>query len=109
VKTKKYSEAVAQFMTGLRASPSDALSNLELGRVYVLQGKNAEGIACLQKGVSLDPANPDNRQTFAEGLKKAGRLREAVAQYREALRLRPGFSEVHDSLSALTKMLNLAD
>ena len=109
VKTKKYPEAVAQFLAGLRTAPHDALSNLELGRVYLLVGKNAEGIACLEKGVDLDPANPEGHQALAVCLQKAGRSQEAIAQYKEALQLRPGFSEAQDSLSALTKMLNLAD
>jgi Tetratricopeptide repeat. len=75
----------------------------------VLLGKNAQGIACLEKGVDLDPANPEGHQALAVCLQKAGRSREAIAQYKEALQLRPDFSEARDSLNALTKMLNLAD
>ena len=103
VKTRKYAEAADQFLAGLRRSPHDALSNLELGRVYLLLGKNAAGIAYLQKGENLDRSNPDAHLALAIGLQKIGKRRDALTQYREALQLRPDCTEARDSLVALSR------
>jgi tetratricopeptide (TPR) repeat protein len=103
VKTHKYAEAADQFLAGLRRSPHDALSNLELGRVYLLLGKNAAGIAYLQKSENLDRSNPDAHLALAIGLQKTGNRRDALTQYREALQLQPDLKEARDSLVALSR------
>jgi len=53
----------------------------------------------LEIAIHLDPKNPETRQNLAELLHRAGQIKEAVAEYRQALGLRSDWPPVMNNLA----------
>jgi tetratricopeptide (TPR) repeat protein len=103
----RWDDARAIFDKKLAANPQDTFSMYQLGRLALLSGQN------LEKGVSyfdrflMAPA-PKDGPTWADArwrkgliLEKLGKTPEAIAEYREALKLNPGHSGVKKELERL--------
>jgi serine/threonine-protein kinase len=101
-----YAGAIAEFREAIRLDPHDAVYHFNLGIALSKQGKPDEAIAEYREAIRLDPdwSSPrDNlgallsRQGALAGghinrgnaLKNEGKLDEAIAEYREAIRLKP--------------------
>ena len=50
-----------------------------------------QAVPYLKRYAGVEPSEPNPRDSLAEVLQKAGRLEESLAEYREALKLDPGF------------------
>jgi tetratricopeptide (TPR) repeat protein len=81
-------EAGEEFKEAIRIKPDDAHAYNDLGAVLG-EGHMDESIALFQKALSIDPNYVDAHKNLGQALDSKGRLEEAVAQYEQALRLRP--------------------
>ena len=71
------------------------------GGVTVLRNSDyRSGIALWSDTVAQVPANPRARNNLGFALDAAGRTTDAVAQYRQALRLQPDYIDAHNNLGA---------
>jgi adenylate cyclase len=99
------------------------MPHIALGYVYLWKDRQyAQGIAELQKAVSLAPNNADVYFALAEGLNIAGRHAEALGPIQKAMRLNPhypanypfnlgwayqGTGQVEEALAAYKRAVNL--
>jgi Flp pilus assembly protein TadD len=66
------------------------------------QGRAGEAIVHVERAVKIAPQIPELHYLLAEALAGQGRVEEAVAEYRQALALRPGWTQAAERVSALT-------
>ncbi len=91
-------EALAEFERAVELGPY-AFAYLNLGLAQVKRGHMDDGIAHLRHAVSLWPRSPETRLYLGYGLGRAGKIGEAEAEFREALRLRPNFMKAYRFLA----------
>jgi tetratricopeptide (TPR) repeat protein len=118
-------EAVACLQEALRLRPDFAEAYNHLGLVYLSQSRPAEAAACFRQALALEPQSEEVRrhleaalrsQTAAPAppvsaddparacnvrgidLSREGRWEEAVASFREAVRLRPDYADAFNNL-----------
>lgn len=78
-------EAVIEMERALTFLPHDAPMLVSLAAMYTRQGKMAEANQAYQRGLTGDSSLPEMWLNYARFLEKAGRMRDAVVQYREYL------------------------
>jgi predicted O-linked N-acetylglucosamine transferase (SPINDLY family) len=101
-------EAAAAARTALRLEPADATLRAELAAVLAASGDAtapARALSDLEReeaqariAVGATPGNPEAHFSLAVTLGKLGRLREAIAECRETLRLKPDHFPAWSSL-----------
>ena len=93
----RYDEALPTVQRVLDVDPHFALAHATLGWVYMLQGKPGDGIAELQKAVSLSPDSTMYLSQLGEAFGMAGRTQEAreVLQRLDELRKQRYVSPYH--------------
>ena len=91
-------EALAEFERAVELGPY-AFAYLNLGLAQVKRGNMDDGLLHLRKAVRLWPGSPETRLYLGYGLGRVGKIREAEAEFREALRLRPNFMKAHRYLA----------
>jgi len=79
----------------LRLNPNCWMAQVNLGDVYLEQGKMDEGIRLLQQGLQLNPANVEGHLTLGLALLHQGKLDEAIAQAQKAHDLNPARGGPH--------------
>lgn len=108
-------EALSYFTEALNIAPNLASTHSNVGFVLIKTGKTDEGIQQLQKALELDPNLPDAHYNLGAALLQQGKLlarqqatssavgryREAVRQFREALRAKPDFLPALNDLAWL--------
>jgi len=112
----QHEDAVREYLAALEILPTDAATLDALGHVYLDEGKYDDAIAAFEKAASvLVPAHAtrgagvvapptesgrlaSTRTGLGIALESRGRLEEAIAQYREAIRLDPALSLPHQRL-----------
>ena len=65
----------------------------------MLQGKADEAVACYQRAIEIDPNFAEARFNMGLLLDRNGRTAEAIAQWQEAIRLRPDNPAMLDKLA----------
>ena len=95
----KLEEAIAAYRTAIRLQPDDARPTYNLGTALQDQGKLGGGDRRISHG---DPAparlRPRTTHNLGTALFEQGKLEEAVAEYREAIRLQPDSAAAHSNL-----------
>ena len=90
--------------------PNHGIGWKAMGVALLQQGCNEEALLPLQKSVALLRDDSHSHCNLGNTLLKLGRLPEAEASYRQALKLNPGFIEAHYSLSdTLLKLGRLSE
>ena len=107
IETEKLKEAIEEFKQVLKLNATEelkVLSNYNTGNAYADLGQYAEAIEAYQQAIKLD-ANSARPQQLSKphnnlGLAYAAsdRLAEAVAEFNEAVHLRPDYAEAHFNL-----------
>jgi len=92
-------EAIQEFEAALRMAPDLAQAHANLGAVLTQTGQLGPGEAHLRRALASLPDKPEVHGVLADNLQRQGRAAEAVAEWRETLRLDP---------TALAAMNNLA-
>jgi tetratricopeptide (TPR) repeat protein len=101
------SEAVRRFRIGPRATAAAAALLLAAlaSRAYVQAGYWGDSETLFRRALALTERNWVVRTNLASLLAREGRNEEAAAEYREVLRLRPGWAKAEYALySALTRL-----
>ncbi len=84
----------------VRRDPQDASAYHNLGTVYYLAHQHAKAVETYRKSVELRPNAPGTLLYLGHALKEMGSVEEAVAVWREALRLAPTDSAVLEALGS---------
>jgi protein O-GlcNAc transferase len=85
-------EALALYEQALAEAPGDWRALTRLGLLHVQQGRHDSAEPLLQRAVALNGANPEAHAWLGESRRHRGRLEEAAASLRDALRLQPDFA-----------------
>ncbi|MFB3778358.1 MAG: tetratricopeptide repeat protein [Bryobacteraceae bacterium] len=89
--------AISHFQKVVELRPGSAEARSNLGLALAEAGKPAEAIVNFQKAVALDPKFAEARYHLGNTLYfSQGRVREALAEWREVLRLEPNQVQVLD-------------
>jgi tetratricopeptide (TPR) repeat protein len=72
-----------------------------LAQVLNGQGKTEEGLSMMEKALDLQPMAADMRASYAAMLEEAGKKKQAVEQYKSALRYLPGDQTIVEALERL--------
>jgi Flp pilus assembly protein TadD len=99
-------DALPHLEQAVRLRPGDAVARELLAKVLFSLGRPEEALPHYAELAHLRPS-PASHNNLGSALARSGRLAEAVAAYREALRLDPGFAEAHANLA--TTYLHLRD
>ena len=79
-------------------TPDAAAAHIDLAYLLLLghdPAKAEEALRCAQRATQLNPSSPDARYLAGKALFKLGRIPQAVAELREAEKLRPDDSKPH--------------
>jgi len=91
---RDYEGAVAQYREILAALPTADLSRALLSEALMKQNRSAEALQVLDEGLQLDANAPILHRERGRILDREGRNAEAVAAYREYVRLSPAASDI---------------
>lgn len=83
-------EAIEEYYTAVKLSPSFEMPYLGLGIIYFFKkGMHKEGINCLKRAISLEPEFVEAYVTLGKCYYEIGKLKEAAANYQEAIKRSP--------------------
>jgi serine/threonine protein kinase/Flp pilus assembly protein TadD len=83
-----YDEAIIELNRALELDPNYGMAHNELGYVYSATGDFSKAVEHLQKYVSLSPGEANPLDSLAEAYFDMGRLDEAIANYKDALKIK---------------------
>jgi predicted TPR repeat methyltransferase len=86
------------YRQALSQNPAHAQATHFLGVLYRQLGKNAEGLALIQRSITLDPSNPRYHFHLGNALDEDCRFADAEAAYRRALELEPRYDTARMNL-----------
>jgi tetratricopeptide (TPR) repeat protein len=72
-----------------------------LAQIQVEQGKTDEGLKTMELALEISPMAADMRAVYADMLARAGKKKEAIAAYEEALTFLPGNADIISALEDL--------
>jgi AAA+ superfamily predicted ATPase len=87
-------EAETEFREALKRSPDDTILKLGLARSFARQDKDSQAIVLLETMSKGDAAVPAARVLLAKLLFKAGKVEEAVRQYKHAIAADTGVADL---------------
>lgn len=94
-----YEDAIAQFQKAIQLDPGMARAYDNLGLCFFYRNENALAVADFEKAITLDRhathPSPWPHINLAAALQVLGRLPEAEAHLRDAIRLDPGIASEH--------------
>ena len=92
--------ALDAFKRATKTHPDDATSWLQLGQTYIRLGRESDALSALRQALSLDPGVPETHYALALLLSKpGGDAVRAEAEWREAIRLQPDYSQARMNLA----------
>ena len=84
-----HAEAKSVIARALQASPNNPLALAAQGRLYSIDGRYTEAVACAKKALALEPNSADAQLVLAYAEYYEGHLDAAVAPLQATLRLNP--------------------
>ena len=97
----KVDEAMVEWRAALRIDPRDVATRQNLSRALatkasdlVSTGKHAEGMETFNEAIRVDPDNDAAYNNLGLALAAQGKVEEAIAALREAIRLKPDSADV---------------
>jgi cytochrome c-type biogenesis protein CcmH/NrfG len=93
------SEVILRCGNALRAKPDYSYAHITLAKVYTEQGRLAEAENHVKIAIQIDPENAESRQILGEIFSRQGYAKEAVVQYKRALRNQPDWAPVLNNLA----------
>jgi tetratricopeptide (TPR) repeat protein len=101
--------AAAQYQAALAISPGIHLARTNLAEVYMKQNRGAEAIAVLDEGIRANAAEPVLYREKGRVMDRLGRNQEAVAAYREYVRLAPNASDIRVFTDRIAELSNTSN
>ena len=96
---QRFSEAVNHSRQAVTLAPGLGLAWEHLTAFLVQLGRHEEAVQASREGLASLPFSPVLRFTLGSALSARGELAEALARYRETIRLNPNFQEALNSLA----------
>jgi tetratricopeptide (TPR) repeat protein len=93
--------AVSNFESALVLQPRFAQAFYNMGRAFLANNQPDVAADCFQRALALDSGAADVHYKLANALAQLGRPAEAIAQYSQALQLRPDLDEAANNLAWL--------
>ena len=95
-------EAIDHYEAAVRINPdyAEAHGNLAIALAQT-PGREAEALPHFETSLRLDPSLATIHFSYGATLEKAGRARDAIGQYQQALQLRPDYLEAENNLANL--------
>ena len=87
----------------LSANPRHAHALHLLGAIALQAKQWPAAVQCLSAAIRIDGSQPRFHATLGEAHRALRQLNEAIACYRQAVRLQPNFVEGHNNLGTLWK------
>jgi tetratricopeptide (TPR) repeat protein len=97
----KFADAATEFQRVTRQQPENDAAWAGLGQAHARGDRTEEAAAALGRSIELNPDVPLVQMSQGHVLKTLGKQEEALACYREAIRLKPNFGEVYWSMANL--------
>jgi tetratricopeptide (TPR) repeat protein len=94
---RKFDQAIPEFQTALKCSPNHPEAHYHLGRVLFLKGDFQGAKIHYLETARLDPKAPVHN-ALGVVYARLGQTSQAIAQFKEALRLRPDDAEAAENL-----------
>ena len=98
---RKYDQAIEEFEAAGRLSPGDPQSRLGLGMAYRLKGDLTKAQQIFEAVLGKNPQTAEGQRLLADLYADQKLYGDAIAHYREALRLEPNMAEAHNNLAWL--------
>jgi tetratricopeptide (TPR) repeat protein len=98
---KQYDEALKCFRAAVDADPYNGSARENLAGLCLSLGHVEDALREASEGAARDPSNPRFHLIRGGALEKLGRLPEALAEYEEALRIRPGLPKAVARIEAV--------
>ncbi len=106
---RRFAEAESCFAEADQLSPGDAGTLARLGLAQMALGKGSEAAASLERAVSVEPLNPRLRNQLSAAYAAAGRDREAVVEWVEAVHLQPDLRGAPDATPRILRQAGKSD
>jgi tetratricopeptide (TPR) repeat protein len=108
--SKAIAEDIVGYESMIRRDPARVQLRDDVAQLYLDQGRAAEAAAHLDASARLKPGSAAAHFNLGTALTVAGKLDEAIDQYRQALRSEPGYALAHNNLgNVLLARGNAAD
>jgi tetratricopeptide (TPR) repeat protein len=95
------SEAQARLFEAIASHPYLSDPWVELGKIHIAEGKYELALNNLGRAQQLRPSDPECAYHSGRALALLSRRAEAIAQFRQAIRLNPDYWQAHDALGGL--------
>lgn len=95
-------QSAEENLVGLAASTDECC---RIGRSYLRRGQGAQASQAYRAALEMAPDDPDALRGLAESLVQAGRPRDAVAIYRDAVKRGVATRRMIDDLHAVTRLV----
>jgi tetratricopeptide (TPR) repeat protein len=105
----KPAEAAQEFRKELQISPRHSPAMLELARIDIDAGDQAEAISLSRQAAEIDPANPDAHHILGRALLAAGQAKQGSQELEAAERLAPDNAAIHFHLATAYRQLGRSD
>ena len=93
--------AEKEYLAIVEVVPNDPDDWMDLGNIYVRQGRTDEALRALGRAVELDPKRADLREAHARALRAAGEREQAAIEFQWALNLDPSSPDARVGLASL--------
>jgi predicted TPR repeat methyltransferase len=101
-----FTEAAALAQTMTERFPLNGFGWMMSGMLFRRMAQSADALAYAQKGAALSPNYAAAHYNLGNILVELGRLDEAEASFRQALRAKPDYTEAHNNLGCILKNLH---
>ena len=88
---EQYQQASTLLLRATELDPAYAAAWNQLAYCYAYTGDFSNAFAAMERYTALLPKDPNPQDSYAAILRMAGNFRDALAHYRQALALEPGF------------------
>jgi tetratricopeptide (TPR) repeat protein len=95
----RVADGAAELRESLRLNPTNTESQFNLALALNREEHWSEAVGCFSNAVASASSDPNAHFQFALALANSGQTRQAMAQYAEALLLRPDFPEALNGLA----------
>lgn len=82
----KYEDAETYLKKAAEINRADSRARIELGNLYLLTGREKEGVRLFREALDIDPGSPDPPRALALALQAQGNFIEAEQALRKAIR-----------------------
>jgi tetratricopeptide (TPR) repeat protein len=96
MKSGRYAEAIDVAERTLALKPNAIHLMHALSQAQMRLGEVPKAIRTLESATAISPRDPGTRHLLGQAYERAKRNRDALSEYREAIRLKPEFADAYD-------------